>query len=93
MEAVAIVAMAVIAATMPAIIRPTTLFSLANRPFTSYITCRPLSWYQGHVKLVGPRRYGICLTTKIVFPLLYVLVQAVRLKVRQFISYMEPFFL
>jgi hypothetical protein len=33
MEAMAIVAIAVMVATMPAIIRPITLFSLTNRPF------------------------------------------------------------
>jgi hypothetical protein len=67
-----IVEIAVMVATMPAIIRPTSLFSLTNRPFIYFITCKPLSWYQGPVKLVGTRGYGLYLTTKIVLPLLYV---------------------
>jgi hypothetical protein len=29
-----------------------------------------LSWYQGPVKLVGNRKHGICLITKIVLPFL-----------------------
>jgi hypothetical protein len=64
----AIVAIVVMAAPMLAMIRPITLFLLTNRLFTYFLICRPLSWYQGPVKLVDTRRYGICLTTKIVLP-------------------------
>jgi hypothetical protein len=63
---VVIVVIAVMAATMPAV-RPVTLFSLTNRLFTSFVTCRPLSWYQRPIKLVGTRKYGIFLTTKTAF--------------------------